>query len=284
MSCSVSFGENEIWPIHNFKDDNLCFDSRLAVEKVDLGPDEQNHIEFEMRNFRFRDSNSIGKQDQGSSDFKLTQVMPMTNRLSDKSDKPSKEQTIVCSLMLDEQVATNDGPSCTCYSEDECGSVISSTTSAPTTSTTGDVESTTQPATMSESSNFIATTPDSDIEPTDDSAPTTVLATTTEMSILTTTSPENGDLEPTDGYEPTDANESTSREPTTTEQSTLWFTPTAPYEAPTSMSGVTTERFIPTSTTPVNELTFSETEFTVTTADTTTTVGTLTTARLLDFQ
>lgn len=74
LGCSVVFGENIIWPIHNFKDDSLCFDSRLAVEKVDLGPDEQNHIEFEMRNFRFRDTNSIGKQEQGYSDIKLTHL------------------------------------------------------------------------------------------------------------------------------------------------------------------------------------------------------------------
>ena len=60
--------------ILGLKNDSLCFDSRLAVEKVDLGPDEQNHIEFEMRNFRFRDTNSIGKQDQGYSDFKLAHL------------------------------------------------------------------------------------------------------------------------------------------------------------------------------------------------------------------
>ena len=173
--------------------------------------------------------------------------------------------------MLDEQIATNDGPSCTCYSEDECGSVISSTTS-----TTGDIESTTQPA----------TTPDSNIEPTDDSAPTTV---------LTTTGPESGDLEPTDGYEPADANGSTSREVTTTSMSGE-LTSESPIGQTIADDGATstasefqtepnqettTDRSIPTSTTPVNELTFPEMETTTpTTADTTT----LTTDRLLDSQ
>ena len=123
--------------------------------------------------------------------------------------------------MLDEQIATNDGPSCTCYSEDECGSVITSTTSAPTTSRTGDNEPTTQSATTSKSSNIIATSPESDIDPTDDSAPTTPLATSNQET--------------------------------------------------------TTDRSIPTSTTPVNELTFPEMK---TTAPTTADTATFTTDRL----
>ena len=47
--------------------------------------------------------------------------------------------------MLDEQAAMNQGPPCTCYSDDECRLNASSTIASSTTSTSDVVESTTSP-------------------------------------------------------------------------------------------------------------------------------------------
>ena len=115
--------------------------------------------------------------------------------------------------MLDEQIAANDGPACTCYSEDECSSVTNSTTSAPTTSTIVDNEPT-QAATTVETFTTVST-PDNDIEPTDDFEPTTSLATTEKSA---TSLPAELTSEPLieQTMEPTTGPTITTTAPTTT--------------------------------------------------------------------
>ena len=91
----VSFGNYEIWPVHSFQNDTICFDERLNVH---LLTEETSYInpvlEFELRSFRFRDGNPSNIKQQ---------------------------QDITCSLMLGNTQTTMEQNSCECYSKTECG-------------------------------------------------------------------------------------------------------------------------------------------------------------------
>ena len=91
----MSRENHEIWPIHSFQNDTMCFDNRLNVQMPNLETTYVNPvIEFEMRSFRFRDGGPINVKQQ---------------------------QNITCSLMLAETSTTMKTSNCECYNKDECG-------------------------------------------------------------------------------------------------------------------------------------------------------------------
>jgi len=95
VSCTVSHENFEIWPIHSFKNETICFDDRLNVKMPNLETTYLNPvIEFEMRPFRFRDG---------------------------KPANVKQEQAISCSLMLSDTTTTVENNTCECYDKDECG-------------------------------------------------------------------------------------------------------------------------------------------------------------------
>ena len=95
LSCTVSHENFEIWPIHSFQNETICFDNRLNVQMPSQETTYLNPvIEFEMRSFRFRDG---------------------------KPPNVKQEQAISCSLMLSDTSTTIENNTCECYNEDECG-------------------------------------------------------------------------------------------------------------------------------------------------------------------
>ena len=96
IGCSVSAGTNhKIWPVHSFKNNQICADSRLSVTFTKLQPNGINpDIEFQMRSFRFND---------GSSELE------------------DQEQQIICSVRLQDNVPMIASEDCHCFDETQCG-------------------------------------------------------------------------------------------------------------------------------------------------------------------
>ena len=99
ISCSVSAGKNhKIWPIHSFKNDQICVDSRLGVTFIKSEPNGVNpDIEFQMRSFRFND---------GSSELE------------------DQEQRISCTVILQNTVPMIKSNDCVCYDQNDCGEFL----------------------------------------------------------------------------------------------------------------------------------------------------------------
>jgi len=89
--CSISFGDNIIWPVHSFKNDAICFDQHLNAQ---VSNPTTTSVEFQFRVFRFRDESSNVEQ----------------------------TQQINCKLYLEETTSTYGDQPCDCYTAEECGS------------------------------------------------------------------------------------------------------------------------------------------------------------------
>ena len=65
--CRIYSGDNELFPLHSFGDDGLCYDDRLEVQVSDLSQ----QIQFKYRTFRFQQINTIDQRHQIHCKLKL---------------------------------------------------------------------------------------------------------------------------------------------------------------------------------------------------------------------